>query len=761
MKEKQYSVTPSGSVNTKIPISELASKRTSKDLIEDSEFDAFFFRSLEHQGTLLNEAQIAAVRHTEGPFLTLAGAGSGKTSVLISRTGYLINVLNVSPRNILLVTFTRKAAGEMKARIAKLPGLTPLEARQIQANTFHAFFLTILRHQGIREEILSSDRYRQIIMKKILKSEGLQDDYQPEALLGLFSHFKINRMTMADIPDKTPAEKEQKNLFRRYEEWKKQHRQMDFDDILVKAYDVLMDTPQLLRSLQARFQYVMVDEFQDTNALQYELIKLLVAQHQNLFVVGDDDQTIYSFNGASNHYILNFHKQFPSSQMTTLTINYRSSAEIVGLGNQVIAKNHERKMKVLQAVRKGEVGPKYLRPDTIDEEADIVVERIKKAISQDGRSFRDCAILHRTANNSRAIFEALILNDIPFIPYSLGQENFYEQWIVKPVVDYLRLAENPRHFEAIEGVLPSLYINRQQGMDWIQRQERSEKKKYPLIHLKTLSGLKQFQIKAIEERMRWIKKWWEMPPLAAIKSIRKEFYDAFLEANHEKLSLHKEMIKETLDELETSAKRFAEHEDFLRFVEDMIQRHKDMQHLKSQSEANAVSLMTIHRAKGLEFPVVYLIGASEGILPHSSAIDAEVLEDKRTQTHEKGKTMAAIEEERRLAYVAITRAMDELYISSPIYYRGKKTEVSRFILSPFVPEARQKEEVSSTGKRETTSTIRQAEQRTDEPQTFLAWLCTSQACIAWQRIQTHEEATQKSKVCPVCSAKMVQGVKEQ
>ncbi|GGE33921.1 DNA helicase [Pullulanibacillus camelliae] len=754
MEDEQYASVPFGSVKKEVPVADCASRQTSKDLIEDSEFDAFYFRSLEKREILLNAEQLEAVRHTDGPFLTLAGAGTGKTSVLVSRTGYLYNVLNVPPSHILLVTFTRKAAEEMKERIAGLPGLHSQEAQQVQANTFHAFFLTILRHQGYREGILSSERYRQIIVKQILKQEGLQDTYQPETLLALFSHYKVHRMGPDDMPHKTEEEKKQQRLFRLYETWKEEHRQLDFDDILLKAYDLLKTTPALLRSLQQRFRYVMVDEFQDTNFIQYELIKLLVESHHNLFVVGDDDQTIYSFNGASNQYILNFTKDFPKVKSVALVINYRSNAEIIGLGNSVIAKNLERKAKTLKALHASGQSPQYVHPDTLDHEAECIIETIKQK-KQAGKMYRDMAILHRTANNSRAIFEALVLHDIPFIPHSLGVENFYEQWIVKPMIDILRLTKDSRDFEAIKGMLPTLYISRESGMDWIQQQESIQRKQYPLIHLTRMSGLKGFQSKAIEERLQHIKQWQSMTPLAAIKSMRMLFYDKYLETTSEQMSLHKEMIKETLDELEASAKRFSDIPDFLAFIEEIVARHKQMKQYKSLQDAEAVNLMTIHRAKGLEFPIVFLIGATEGILPHSTAIDAEQLEDKRTDRHEEGKTTAAIEEECRLAYVAITRAKESLYISSPAFYRGKRAEVSRFILAPFMPEGGDRQREISLSSKE-----RQKGRHGKPLQTILAWVCTNTSCIAWERIQSDKELHIIDKKCPLCQADMIRGQKD-
>ncbi|MBM7644594.1 DNA helicase-2/ATP-dependent DNA helicase PcrA [Scopulibacillus daqui] len=752
MEKQIFYQTPPGSDYKKIPRAEIANGVTSLGIVKDDEPDAFYFRLLEKQNIFLNKPQIEAVRHVNGPVLTLAGAGSGKTSVLISRTGYLINVNHVAPENILLVTFTKKAADEMKTRISRLPGLTQRMANKVQACTFHSFFLTILRHSGCQQNILGSERAKQITIKQILKTMGLQDDYQPETLLSLFSSYKIN---LKDMPGKTDIEKEQKLIYQHYEKWKKANNKMDFDDILLSAYDLLKRSPALLQSLQRRFKYVMVDEFQDTNVVQYELMKMIVKPHRNFFVVGDDDQTIYSFNGASNHFILNFQKEYEEAAVVTLDINYRSSPSIVGLGNKVIQDNSKRRKKTLQTAKALDAAPKYCRPQTTDEEAEIVISHIKREVEEGRRSFGDFAILHRTASSSRAMFEQLIINRIPFIPYSIKDESFYEHWVVKPVIDYLSLSLDPRDFNAIEGVLPTLYINRYNGMAWIHGQESMKKKKYPLIHLVQSSDLKDYQKNKIKERIEFTRDLKDEKPLKAIRQIRQSFYDKYLEAHHDKASLHKENIKETLDELESSAKRFDSIAAFIRFTRDIAKEQKMLSGRTKADGADAVSLMTIHRSKGLEFPVVFLIGASEGILPHSSAIDAEQLEDVRVDKGKEEKVIDAIEEERRLAYVAITRAKDELYISSPAFYRGQKAEISRFILSPF--SSRQSGKIGKG--RIKRQTVFNNKEQPAAKKSVSAWICTSSTCIAWQRITSYKEGRLKHKDCPLCGSPMEKGRK--
>ncbi|WEG11295.1 exodeoxyribonuclease V subunit gamma [Pullulanibacillus sp. KACC 23026] len=764
MEKKRFFCRPMGAPGSVVPRAELADSQTSRQLVSESEWDAVYFRSLEETGIFLNKPQIEAVRHYEGPLLTLAGAGTGKTSVLVCRTGYLMAIHNVDPRNILLVTFTSKAAGEMKERIAKLPGLTRQKATQVEARTFHSFFLKIIRSRGFNQKILSNERVKQITIKQILKKMGVEDTYQPETLISILSSYKMNILTVEDLPSRTDEEKEVKRILSAYESWKRETDQIDFDDILTEAYRLLKETPSLLKMLQARFRYIMVDEFQDTNPLQYELVKMLAYPRHNLFVVGDDDQTIFSFNGANNGIILNFDKAFPEAKTVTLDINYRSPNGIVGLGNTVIQHNKERKLKTLKSTKEEALTPQFLRPVDTDQEAEWVIEAIKEKVLEGKSQYRDIAILHRTASSSRAIFEQLTLDGIPFVSYGATDQTFYEQWPVKMVVSYLRLAVDHHHFEAMEDLLPTLFINRDQGMRVIRENEAIQPKKYPLIHLTAIHTLKGFQKDAIRDRIKLIKGLKDLEPVTAIKQIRSQFYDKYLEANDRQTpTVNKETLKEALDELETSAKRFKKISTFVELIDDMIRKNQEMVKLRSDVQADAVSLMTIHRSKGLEFPVVYLIGASDGILPHSTALEANKMEERAVRDDKKNTVHQATEEERRLCYVAITRAQEELYISSPKVYRGKKADVSTFLLQAY-PGENQDKTVGVKEKERRTSQASGTKlgkpDSTERPKkTFLAWLCTSDSCHIWQKIITYEDTELEHKDCPLCQSKMVKGIK--
>jgi DNA helicase II / ATP-dependent DNA helicase PcrA len=724
---------PCGAEPRVLPKASLAELRTSKELVADQEGDASFFRTLEQHGILLNAPQIQAVRHGNGPLLTLAGAGTGKTTVLVCRAAYLITVHRVPPRQLLLVTFSKKAAEEMRERLARMPGLSASVAAQVEIKTFHAFCLRILRSRGYTQDIWHDTRHQHIQLKRFMLEMGLQDAYQPEALLSLLSSYKMQMLELTELPEHTAEEKDVKALLLRYEQWKAEHHKIDFDDVLLLAYRELKEQPSLLRTLQRRFHYLCVDEFQDTTKVQYELVQLLAAEHTNLMVVGDDDQTIYSFAGARHEFILEFDLLYPQAASVVLDINYRSTASIVGLGNEVIRHNFHRRPKTLQATRESRLEPRYVRPVNNDVEAEWLVNDLMDKAGASGKSYNDIAILYRTESSNRAILEQLISRGVPFVDYG-DRQSFYDQWMVRPLVDHLRLALDHRSFEAMESVLPTLYIGREQGMKLIYDREAAGKpKKWPMIHLLELPNRKEFQQDKLKERLKLIRMLQGMQPVEAIRLMRRDFYDQFLETNKRStLTQHKEMLREALDELEASAQRFGTIEQFLAFVKEMAEKRQEMSGGNVSQEDAKVSLMTIHKSKGLEFPIVYLIGAVEGNLPHSSAMEPA----------------EALEEERRLAYVAITRAKEELTISSPDYFRGKKAQTSRFLLAAY-PKPEQPRAAA----------VHAATPPAGPREPVFAWVCSSGSCHAWQRIIPHEEEKLASKTCPLCKGTMVKGSK--
>lgn len=753
VRRKYFHLFPTGATVKKVHKANFASSETTVDLVKDDEFDAFFFRSLENHGIKLNKSQLQAVRHFEGPALVLAGAGSGKTRVLTSRVGYLISCQRVPPRQILLLTFTKKASDEMKERLSTLPGLSRNLTKNILTGTYHSIFLQILRSQGDRRKILSNEKHKHTIIKMIMKEMNLSEAYEPETILALLSDYKNKMMTVQNLPDSSSIEKEIKSILLKYEQRKTENNFMDFDDILLDSYRLLKQNTAILHSLQSRFHYILCDEWQDTNPIQYELIKMLTAPENNLFVVGDDDQTIFEFNGADSSIILNFSQHFQGTKTYFLNINYRSTTTIVGLANAIISFNKNRYNKTLEGTVEGEEHPYFIRPSSADEEAKIIVSQILSAVNSGKRNFKDFAILYRNNSNNRAIFDELVLRGMPFVTYG-NSNTFYEHPLIKPVIDYMRLSIDGRNLEAAKGVLPSLYLNREKASLFIEEEELFHAEKNVLNHILRFPRLKSFQVNQIKERIQLIEKLKDKRPIQAVKAIRK-VYDKYIETDERKnVTVHKEIMREMLSELESSAKRFDTIHDFLLFVEEIIEKNNQMEEWRNNGGANVIKLMTIHKAKGLEFPVVFVIAATDTILPHKSAIEAEVREDLIYK--EEKKQELAIEEERRLMYVAVSRAQEELYISSPAEYRGEKVVVSRFLVEAFTDSKEQKSTIWERKMNEKSN--RKIEKRLVE--SSLVWDCTNPKCQAWMRISSYEDSILEEKVCPLCHGKMKQHIKD-
>ncbi|MBN3524690.1 ATP-dependent helicase [Paenibacillus apiarius] len=688
--------------------------------------DESFFTALAQQGIHLHEAQRNAVRHDKGPLLCLAGAGSGKTSVLTARAAYLMAVRGIKPEALWLVTFTNKAAQEMRTRLARLPGVTAAMARGVQARTFHSFALVLLQAYAPPFKLIAEERMRHGMMKRVLRELGLHDQFQAETVLAALSSLKSRRALPTEWQPQNAGGKDMQRAMIRFEEQKAAQAGKDFDDLLLDTLRLLEEDDSLLQRLRRRFQYVMADEFQDTTPVQYELLQLLSDGHRNLAVFGDDDQTIYTFNGACHHYITGFQTRYPDAAQITLNINFRSAAPIVGLGNAIIACNQERLPKLMRAAagmnantnanhtakmtdgsteKREPITPLYLRPRDAEEEAQRIAEQIQAFVANGQHAWRDFAVLYRTAHTSRALVEHFTMQGLPFRQFGT-EPLFYDHSLVRPLIDHLRLAVDPRDIQAMESAVAALYISREAGMRVIRDGEQQKAKKYPLIHLHYWMQLAKFQRDGIKSRIKLIKKLAAMKPHHAIREMRREFYDKFTAAlSGEQATAYQESSADTLEELESSARRFDSVDAFLRHIDDLKERYMAMHPEQEERRAftggksagqgnmrrqaagpqeDVITLMTIHRAKGLEFPTVFLIGASDGILPHRAALRTETPPDRKAAAHtaaisSDGTEDMLLEEERRLAYVAVTRAKKRLYISSPAIVHGQKAEVSRFV----------------------------------------------------------------------------------
>ena len=598
----------------------------------------------------LNDEQARAVTHGDGPLLILAGAGSGKTKTLTHRIAYLIGELKVFPSRILAVTFTNKAAKEMRQRLAQLLD-EDAENRQFMPwmGTFHSICVRILRmdgaHIGLDKRFLIYDTDDQVsLMKQIMKARGLTDkDIKPRAVLSVISNAKNEMRSAEDFSMSARGPREQKiaELFFAYEKALKEAAALDFDDLLIKTVELLQNSPEIRRKWQRQFEYILIDEYQDTNAVQYALIKLLVNERRNLCVVGDDAQSIYSFRGADYTNILNFERDFPGTTVVKLEQNYRSTGAILGLANSLIQHNIHRTDKNLWTANGDGIDPKLWQLYSESEEALTIANEIQAQIAN-GRQYGDAAVLYRTNAQSYAIERALRQS---YIPYKIvGGLRFLDRAVVKDVLAYLRLLYQPSDrvsFLRIVNV-PKRGIGTvsvAKFLDWNDAARRdivsgllaveeannlTARAKRPLLELG----------KILEELQQEI----DGSPAELIeKIIKRTGYGDFINDGTPQAEERMENIGVLLAE----AKAYV---DVPAFLEEMA--------LMSSADTAAeqqVTLMTLHAAKGLEFPVVFLAGLEEGILPHARVFDSGKADD--------------IEEERRLCYVGVTRAREELFVS--------------------------------------------------------------------------------------------------
>ena len=598
----------------------------------------------------LNGEQARAVTHGDGPLLILAGAGSGKTKTLTHRIAYLIGELKVFPSRILAVTFTNKAAKEMRQRLAQLLD-KEADNRQFMPwmGTFHSICVRILRMDGasigLDKRFLIYDTDDQVsLMKQIMKARGLTDkDIKPRAVLSVISNAKNEMRSAEDFSMSARGPREQKiaELFFAYEKALKEAAALDFDDLLIKTVELLQNSPEIRQKWQRQFEYILIDEYQDTNAVQYALIKLLVNERRNLCVVGDDAQSIYSFRGADYTNILNFERDFPGTTVVKLEQNYRSTGAILDLANSLIQYNIHRTDKNLWTANGDGIDPKLWQLYSESEEALAIANEIQAQIAN-GRQYGDVAVLYRTNAQSYAIERALRQS---YIPYKIvGGLRFLDRAVVKDVLAYLRLLYQPSDrvsFLRIVNV-PKRGIGTvsvAKFLDWNDAARRdivsgllaveeadnlTARAKRPLLELG----------KILEELQQEI----DGSPAELIeKIIKRTGYGDFINDGTPQAEERMENIGVLLAE----AKAYV---DVPAFLEEMA--------LMSSADTAAeqqVTLMTLHAAKGLEFPVVFLAGLEEGILPHARVFDSGKADD--------------IEEERRLCYVGVTRAREELFVS--------------------------------------------------------------------------------------------------
>ncbi|MFA9457239.1 ATP-dependent helicase [Halalkalibacter sp. AB-rgal2] len=623
-------------------------------------------KELYQRGIHFDESQWEAVTTTEGPVMILAGAGSGKTRVLTARAAYMLTELHYSPKKLIMVTFTAKAAKEMKERMATYPKMNQSLLNQLMIGTFHRIFYKILLHHEPKRWasslLLNMDWQRQAILKSAGREIDIDEkDFAYDQALTQISLWKNHMLTPELVKTTNSWEEKILYLYKRYEAIKKENQSFDFDDMLLGAYDLFKKHPDILSRYQRRFTYVSVDEFQDTNKIQYELITMLTKSN-NLCIVGDDDQSIYAFRGSDPSFMLHFDQAYPHLKKVLLNQNYRSSHEIVSTAHNIITSNRTRFQKQLIAQQHSEQLPLMFYPFNQEEEATMIVQDIKQKV-QKGHQPNDFAILFRTNTAARALIERFIQSSIPF-QLEMDGESFYKRRTVRKVLAYLRLAFDENDTKALTDLVGALFL-KQEVTQEVKSLSITEDCSF-IDALAKVNGIQPFQQRKLRALPAKFDELRRLQPYEAIVFIEREMGLADYVKKQGNEGNKMDRGSDDIKDLKEVAKLHESIEGFLQYIDHMTAKFEEFR--LQRSATNAVQLLTIHRSKGLEFKHVYLIEAVEGGIPHDYALEALRDGDKQP-----------LEEERRLMYVAITRAIDTLSISIPSKRRGKQVQRSRFV----------------------------------------------------------------------------------
>ena len=610
----------------------------------------------------LNDRQKEAVLYNEGPLLIIAGAGAGKTKTLTTKIAFLIEEKNVNPRNILAITFTNKAAKEMKDRLYMQIGSL---SKELQVSTFHSFGLKLLRENyetlGYDKNFVIMDSDDSLtVVKKILKDANYDPKiYNPKAIRNKISSCK-NEMMTPDIYDKyavSDYEKVIKEVYEKYERKLHMNNSVDFDDLLLLPIQLFKKNPDVLDKYQELYQYILIDEYQDTNEAQYILTKLLSAKNRKITCVGDDSQSIYSFRGANYKNILNFEKDYKDAKTILLEQNYRSTSNILDAANQVIKNNKMRKDKNLWTSRGEGEKIKYYRSFNERDEAQYVIRKIKEMVNR-GIEYKDMAILYRTNAQSRVLEEEMLKENFPY--KVIGSFYFYSRKEIKDLIAYLRLIHNSKDNISLLRVINT--PKRGIGLKTIENLTLKADTEGISIYEAIDSG-KELEFKNLIERLKEVSE----------NLTLTELIDKVLDASGLKQELESEgtleaeVRLENLEEFKSITKSFEEREGLISLEDFLLEISLISDVEEYKDDPNRISLMTVHSVKGLEFDRVFVVGMEEGIFPHMNSL----MENSE------------IEEERRLCYVAITRAKEELHLINArrrtLFGKEQANPVSRFI----------------------------------------------------------------------------------
>ena len=629
----------------------------------------------------LNDKQKEAVLYNEGPLLIIAGAGAGKTKTLTAKIAYLIEEEHVSPYSILAITFTNKAAKEMRDRIYAQIGS---EAKKLTVSTFHSFGLKLIRDNFERLGydrnfvIMDSDDSLTVV-KKIIKDMGYDPKiYNPKAIRNKISSCK-NEMMSAKAYERLAVsdyEKVVKEVYEKYDEKLRKNNSVDFDDLLLLPIELFKKNPDILEKYQELYQYILIDEYQDTNQAQYILTKLLSEKNRKITCVGDDCQSIYSFRGANYKNILNFEKDYPDSKTILLEQNYRSTSNILDAANQVIKNNKMRKDKNLWTARGIGEKIKYYRAYNEQDEAQYVIRKIKELLKKD-IEYKDIAVLYRTNAQSRVIEEELLKENLPY--RVVGSFYFYSRKEIKDLIAYLRLIHNSKDNVSLLRVINT--PKRGIGLKTIENLTIKADTEGISIYEAIETG-KELEFKKLIERLKEVSE----------NITLTELIDKVLESTglkkelEDEESLEAEVRLENLEEFKSITKSFEEREGLVSLEEFLLEISLISDVEEYKNDPNRISLMTVHSVKGLEFNHVFVVGLEEGIFPHMNSLMES----------------SDIEEERRLCYVAITRAKDDLHLINTrrrtLFGKEQINPVSRFIgeIDPNLLDTNVKEELSKS-----------------------------------------------------------------
>ncbi len=616
--------------------------------------------------TALTNSQQIAVSHGSGPMMVLAGPGSGKTMVITRRIRELIENRGISPSHILVVTFTRAAARQMEERFARMTK-SPGQGRVTFA-TFHSIFFKMIQYAyGYQASNIIREEQKTAYIRELIRHSGLEIQDEGEFVSGIIAEISMvkgERIDLAHYYSANCPEEVFQKLYRGYDQMLRENRLIDFDDMQVYCYELFQARKDILAAWQRKYPYILVDEFQDICKIQYDILKLLAGPGGNLFIVGDDDQSIYRFRGAKPEIMLGFERDFPGTKKVLLDQNFRCDGSIVAASLRLIGHNQVRFPKNIRAARPDRDRVVTRTFPTAADQNRYIAQQLRERLNR-GEDLGDTAVLFRTNRNAEALVRQLMAYNIPFQMKDLGA-NLYEHWIAQDLITYIRIAMGDRSRGAFLRIAnrPNRYISRSvftetqvsfeqlyqyyEGKDWME--DRIERMEYDFMMLE------------------------KMAPYAAIQYIRKAVgYEEYLREYAEYRRMKPAELTEILDEIHESAKDFKNYREWFDYIDQYGQELKEQRSRSREKNRDGVVLMTIHGAKGLEYDQVYIADASEGVIPHKKSAAA-----------------AEIEEERRLFYVAMTRAKEWLCVCCPLERYGQKQEISRFVEEYRGPEKERK-----------------------------------------------------------------------